>query len=117
MPLLLANVKDPEPRRVFSGDVSRYLKAKLYAWGNNGAGQLGDGTRIHRAIPTRITALPPTTTVTEIAAGNYASLGLTSDGVLYGWGSSQRGRLGLGSSRRRPPCPRSCSPAALRPAR
>ena len=90
---------------------------ELYAWGNNGAGQLGDGTRIHRAIPTRITALPPTTTVTEIAAGNYASLGLTSDGMLYGWGSSQRGRLGLGSSRRRPPGPPSCSPAAPRPAR
>jgi alpha-tubulin suppressor-like RCC1 family protein len=69
----------------------------LYAWGWNGAGQLGDGTTTEHNSPEAIT-LAAGVTPTAIATGDYHSLAIGSDGNLYAWGDNQYGELGDGTT-------------------
>jgi RHS repeat-associated protein len=64
----------------------------LYAFGDNGSGDLGDGTTVNRSTPVKI-ALPSGVSVVSAAAGSLDSLARGSDGKLYGWGSSTYGQL------------------------
>jgi alpha-tubulin suppressor-like RCC1 family protein len=66
---------------------------RVYTWGNNSNGQLGDDTTIQKRIPTEITSRI-TGTVTQIAAGNSYSMALTDTGRVYTWGDNEYGQLG-----------------------
>jgi hypothetical protein len=61
---------------------------KVWAWGGNSVGQLGDGTIADRSIPTQVAGL---TGVVAIAAGYQHSLALKDDGNVWAWGSSGNG--------------------------
>ncbi len=75
---------------------------KLFAWGSNGDGQIGDGTG-----PSAEGKLTPVAVLTDgglggktivaIAAGSSHSLALTSDGELFAWGGSGNGQRGDGT--------------------
>ncbi len=69
----------------------------LYAWGNNGAGQIGDGTSSSSPtlLPTPV-LLPAGVSPTAVAAGGNTAYAIGSDGQLYAWGSNSSGQLGLG---------------------
>src|SRR5262249_24231611 len=69
---------------------------KVYAWGYNFNGQLGNGSNANRRTPGRV-QLPPGVTATLIAAGCNHSFALASDGTLYGWGRNDSGQLGNGT--------------------
>ena len=71
---------------------------KLYAWGKNTQGQLGDGKFAQRSKPTKIGNY---TDWAAIAAGGEHSLGLKKDGRLYAWGQNTKGQLGDGSTKNR----------------
>ncbi|MDB5106241.1 MAG: repeat-containing protein [Fibrobacteres bacterium] len=77
-------------------DFSAALKADgtVYTWGNNGAGQLGDGTNSMRTLPASV---PGLTGVRAIEAGAQHMLALKSDGTIWAWGSNNSGDLGDGS--------------------
>ncbi len=68
---------------------------QVYSWGDNEFGQLGDGTRISRAVPQ---VVPGLTGVVQVAAGDSHSVALKSDGTVWAWGANHRGQLGAGSS-------------------
>jgi hypothetical protein len=68
---------------------------EVYLWGNNGNGQVGDGTTTNRLVPTRITALG--TDTVQLALGRDHALALTQGGAVYSWGKGD-GRLGLGDT-------------------
>jgi alpha-tubulin suppressor-like RCC1 family protein len=65
----------------------------LYAWGNNSAGQLGDGTTTAHATPT---VVPNLSGVIQAKAGEYYATALKSDGTVWNWGSNGFGQLGNG---------------------
>jgi alpha-tubulin suppressor-like RCC1 family protein/formylglycine-generating enzyme required for sulfatase activity len=65
------------------------------AWGNNAAGQLGDGTDTWRYSPINVNGL--TNDVTAIDAGVQHTLAIV-DGGLYAWGQGTYGKLGDGGS-------------------
>src|SRR5580704_1508207 len=69
---------------------------KIYAWGDNSYGQLGDGTITQRDKPTLI-ALPGGVAATAVSAGTVFSLALGSDGKIYAWGDNSYGQLGNGT--------------------
>jgi alpha-tubulin suppressor-like RCC1 family protein len=62
------------------------------AWGNNYAGQLGDGTTAHSTVPVPVNGL---WNAVDIAAGYDHSHALLSDGSIIGWGQNNVAQLGL----------------------
>ncbi|HEX6940258.1 MAG TPA: hypothetical protein VF158_12665 [Longimicrobiales bacterium] len=67
----------------------------LYCFGNNDAGELGDGTLVPRSVPA------PTATslrFTRVAAGTAFTCGIATDGKTYCWGTNEAGQLGDGGS-------------------
>ncbi len=81
-------------------------EGKIYGWGYNGAGQLGDGTTINRSTPVAVDMRRELLGkfVTSISAGLFHTVALTSDGNVYAWGYNIYGQLGDGTttSRTRP---------------
>lgn len=69
----------------------------LWAWGENGHGQLGLGTTVRQVTPAPV-PLPRTAAPNrvwgQIAAGEEHSLALLSDGTLWAWGSNAAAQLG-----------------------
>lgn len=70
-------------------------KGAVLAWGENGAGQLGDGTSTNRTLPV-FAKLPDGTIPRSVSAGCTDSYALTSTGRVYAWGSNGDGELGDG---------------------
>lgn len=66
---------------------------KLFAWGRNHVGQIGDGTFIDRYSPVQI----GTGSWLEVAAGAVHSLAIREDGKLFAWGGNSSGQLGDGT--------------------
>jgi alpha-tubulin suppressor-like RCC1 family protein len=67
----------------------------VMAWGNNGFGQLGDGTTTTREVPVAVKGLAG---VRAIAAGGNHSLALMSNGTVMAWGNNESGQLGTGNT-------------------
>ncbi len=67
----------------------------LWTWGENGSGQLGDGTAINKSIPVRIQQ--GGRTWKAVAAWEYYTVGIDIDGTLWSWGDNSDGQLGDGT--------------------
>lgn len=73
------------------------LDSRIFAWGYNGYGSLGDGTTVNRHTPVEITnllSLEPGETIVSLDAGWFHSLLVTSMGRVFAWGSGWEGKLG-----------------------
>ncbi|MCN9243593.1 Ig-like domain repeat protein [Streptomyces sp. RY43-2] len=70
---------------------------RVFAWGRNDLGQLGDGTTIFRTTPVE-TLLPAGVQATAVAGGEGHSLAVTSDGRVFAWGWNAFGQLGDGTT-------------------
>ena len=68
-------------------------------WGDNSAGQIGDGTTNPALTPIQVSGL--TSGVTSVAAGNVHSCALTSAGAVKCWGTNTNGQLGDGTQTNR----------------
>jgi alpha-tubulin suppressor-like RCC1 family protein len=70
----------------------------LWAWGDNTAGQLGDGTTVQRNTPVQIVAPASLADIVAVAAGAAHSLALRANGELHAWGDNGSGQLGNGTT-------------------
>ena len=61
----------------------------LWAWGDNQAGQLGDGTIDDRESPVKIMD-----NVRSVSAGWTYTMAIKNDGSLWAWGNNQYGQFG-----------------------
>jgi uncharacterized repeat protein (TIGR02543 family) len=84
----------------YSHSLAVTLNGRVYAWGNNFNGQLGDGTSTDRNSPTLITfsGLQAGETIGSVDAGYSHSLAVTSNGRGYAWGTNNNGQLGDGTT-------------------
>ena len=71
------------------------LKGEVYAWGENGAGQLGIGSTTDEYSPQKISNLK---NILEVAGGSKHSLALNSNGDVYSWGNNSKGQIGINST-------------------
>ena len=67
----------------------------MSCWGENNAGQLGDGSTSDRRVPVAVVS---GTTFTSIAAGSGHTCGVTAGGEAYCWGQNFNGQLGDGTT-------------------
>ncbi len=66
---------------------------KVWAWGSNAYGQLGNGSTISSYVHVPVNHLE---NVITIAAGNSHSLAVKNDGTIWAWGDNSNGQLGNG---------------------
>ena len=67
----------------------------VWAWGNNGNGQLGDGTITSSSVPVEVSGL---TNVISVSAGYEASVAVEANGTVWTWGNNSDGQLGNGTT-------------------
>src|SRR2546426_796888 len=66
-----------------------------YCWGNDSAGQLGDGTTTNSAMPV---AVAGGLTFTSLTLHFSHTCGITATGLAYCWGGNSTGQLGTGTT-------------------
>ena len=83
-----------------SSTVSLSSDNKLYSWGNNDQGQLGNGTNTSSTTPVAVdmTGVLLGKTISQISCGNLFTIVSTSDNKLYSWGDGGYSQLGNGSN-------------------
>jgi alpha-tubulin suppressor-like RCC1 family protein len=87
----------PSVRSLAAGGFSFYMlteAGELYGWGNNGAGQLGDGTQVDRGTPVKVNIPAASGRVTAVAGGAYHAMAATADRGVYTWGLNSWGQTG-----------------------
>jgi alpha-tubulin suppressor-like RCC1 family protein len=67
---------------------------KVWAWGSNSSGQLGDGTTTGTSTPEKLGTFPTGTVIIAIAAGYAHSLAVDNTGQVWAWGDNLHGQLG-----------------------
>ena len=83
----------PVSSRVAVGDnhlLALTNTGNVLAWGENSAGQLADGTLTQRAYPVYVhsSSQAMVSNITSIAARGTASIAVSADGRVLGWGST-----------------------------
>jgi len=75
--------------------IVRLQDGTVWTVGENGLGQLGDGTTTTRSTWAAVSGISD---VVSIAVGIQHVLALTSDGSVWAWGDGQSGQIGDGST-------------------
>ena len=85
----------------FSGGKESYIgvkDGKLYAWGKNSMGQLGQSNTTNKSSPIQIGGL---TNWVSVGSSDRAHFAINSDGELFSWGYNSYGKLGHGDTTNR----------------
>ncbi len=73
-------------------------EGRVFTWGNNALGQLGNLNQVSQTIPIDITPnfdLDTDETVVKVVLGGFHSMAITSKDTLYVWGANNDGQLGI----------------------
>lgn len=75
---------------------------RVFAWGENEYGQLGDGSEETRLAPVEVDLSGFGSAPVDVFAANWSSYALLEDGTFLGWGRNSGGQLGDGSEAQQP---------------
>lgn len=74
---------------------------ELYCWGNNGSGNLGDGTKDTRTLPVLIGTGFVQVRAQAVSYVNKTTCALKDDNFIYCWGNNGSGQVGDGTTTER----------------
>ena len=77
-----------------SGSVCARSSGRLFCWGSNGSGQLGDGTTINRNLPVEVLGLRDPV---QFTGGSAHMCATTAANGAYCWGGNANGQLVIGT--------------------
>ncbi|KAL4482807.1 hypothetical protein ABPG72_022367 [Tetrahymena utriculariae] len=72
-------------------------QGKLYTWGNNRNGQLGNSQNLYQTQPSIVTGFGSQNSIVDVSCGDNFIAALTQLGQLYTWGFGGDGQLGHGN--------------------
>jgi len=75
--------------------VGLQLGGSVWAWGENGYGQIGNGTTINQATPVQVGGIVG---ATAVSVGDVHTAVLRSDGTVFTWGHNDHGQIGNGTT-------------------
>lgn len=80
---------------------------RVFCWGNNYSGQLGDGTMVGRTAPVTVATSGALNgqTVTALTAGDSTTCILNTTGQAFCWGDGWSGQVGGGNALEKNPLP------------
>jgi alpha-tubulin suppressor-like RCC1 family protein len=99
-PVVVSLPSGVTPKAVAGGGGTGYAigsDGKVYAWGLNASGQLGNGNTTNSPTPV-VVSLPSGVSPTAIAGAGGFAFAIGSDGHLYAWGNDSGGQLGNDST-------------------
>jgi alpha-tubulin suppressor-like RCC1 family protein len=95
---VLAALPDPPAKDISAGQgmhaCAVLIDGTVWCWGRNDFGQLGDGTRTDRLVPTKV---PGILSATAVSTGFTHTCAVMVDGRISCWGDGSVGQLGDGS--------------------
>ena len=71
---------------------------KIWAWGKNDGGQLGNATQTNTYYPSQVTIPSGLSDILAIEAGKAHSVAHTTDGKIWSWGNNYSFQLGTGNT-------------------
>jgi alpha-tubulin suppressor-like RCC1 family protein len=66
---------------------------RVWAWGYNSSGELGDGTNANRLAPVPLLSAAGMSKIVAIASGYSFSMALDENGALWAWGSNSQRQI------------------------
>lgn len=75
-----------------NGTNTTYGQGRLYCWGRNDHGQIGDGSNIDRTTPVQTAGA---LRFYSVSVGSRHTCGVTTAGAMYCWGANQDRQLGI----------------------
>lgn len=89
--------------QIFTGYQTAYAIAadgSIYAWGEGGDGQLGNGSTVDSNAPVAVdmTGVMSGKKAKQISAYDNYAFAIATDGTVYSWGRNPDGRLGNGTT-------------------
>ena len=82
--------------------IARDSNGKIYTWGDNGDGQLGNGTTTNSRLPICISEIDESAlkdvNIVEIISDESTVIARDSNGKVYTWGFNNKGQLGNGTT-------------------
>ena len=82
--------------------IAKDSNGKLYSWGDNDYGQLGDGTTTDSSMPICISDIENSPlkgkNIVDVYSDGYRIIAKDSNGKLYSWGDNFDGQLGNGTT-------------------
>ena len=70
----------------------------VWAWGDNGFSELGNGTTVATSTPSQVSSLSGVVAIADGCCDDEFSLSLKSDGTVWAWGGNGFGELGVGTN-------------------
>ncbi|OPH57176.1 hypothetical protein BC351_25230 [Paenibacillus ferrarius] len=89
-------IHDPKSQPLAAGDSDTFVihNNRVYGWGSNSFGQLGDGTRTAAPAPKVLNV----DNIVAVDAGDAHTVAVKADGSLWTWGQNFLGQLGDGTT-------------------
>jgi len=73
--------------------------SRVWCWGRNDTGALGNGNQAHSAVPVEVLGQPSKSKA--VAQGDDHACLLSTTGEVYCWGSNSYGELGIGTTQKK----------------
>ena len=77
-----------------NNSLARCADGRVFSWGLNSDGQLGDGTRTVRRTPVQVQGV---TDAVDVASGRDMSYAIRANGTVLAWGDNAFGEIGDGT--------------------